>query len=96
MCISNNSRVLLIAQICIEIQWNLFGTAALALAIKFGDMALTMQYDRLGMDRASVIRNREVSLIWRSSKYMFLWLFGTIDGRTEVSLIWRSVIDGLS
>ena len=40
-----------------------------------------MQYDRLELDQASVIHNREVSLIRRSSKYMFLWLTGTVDGR---------------
>ena len=58
---------------------------------------LTMQYDRLGPDQASVIQNREVSLIRRSSKYTFQWL--TVWDRRwssvymEVSLIWRAVIE---
>ena len=38
-----------------------------------------MQYDCLGPDQVSVIRNREVSLIQRSCKYMFQ--YGTVNGR---------------
>ena len=60
------------------------------LAVVFGHVAQTillkslliMQRDRLGQDHASIIRNREVSLVQRSDKYMFLWRpFGTVDGR---------------
>ena len=41
-----------------------------------------MQYDRVGLDHASVIRNGEVFLIRRSSKYTSLWVtIGTVDRR---------------
>ena len=36
--------------------------------------SLSMSYVHLGLDCVSVIRNGEVSLIQRSSKYTFLWL----------------------
>ena len=32
-----------------------------------------MQWDRLGLDHAFMMWNREVSLIHRSNEYMFLW-----------------------
>ena len=59
------------------------------LAIALGDVVLTilwswliMQYDRLGWDHVSIIWNREVSLIRRSSKYTRFYCrpFWTVDG----------------
>ena len=38
----------------------------------------------LGVEQTSVLRNREVSLIRRSSKYMFLW--PTIQDPSQLSV----------
>ncbi len=56
-----------------------------------------MQHDCLGQDNASIVQNREVSLVRRSDKYMFLWpcthLRPSMAVRiTEVSLIRSPVI----
>ena len=64
-----------------RLQWNFHNTDTIGTlpncSVKLRGVALTvlwsslsMQCDRLGPDQASVIRNREVSLIRRSSKYI--------------------------
>ena len=50
-----------------------------------------MRYDCWGRDCASVIQNREVSLIRRSGKYTFLW--PTVWDRRWLSVQWRAVIE---
>jgi len=50
----------------------------------------------LGAEQTSVLRNREVSLIRRSSTHLYGRQFGTLVNcpyKMEVSVIWRAIIE---